>query len=256
MYRVKAAVSSGGEERRKAQLSSLQVDDKDVEDILLTASHVALYELKTESSGPAWKKTEVEGSLYVLKRRSRPKTMLLIKNHADSDEGDFSQNLEGKVEFELKESTIFYKVGDRPTVRGLWFAHKESLNQFVALLEKNTPAQSDEAGKALMEMLGRSQAAPKIKPATTNTMSVAAVAAPAQPDDDAISLLKEKLRVGAAPLSVRPSVPSAPSAPSAALPDTVTIRKSDLRIVLADLLSSDEIINRVFASLAARNQAA
>ena len=246
MYRVKP-----NDERRKAQLAALQADDKDIEDILLTASHVALYELKTESTGPAWRKTDVEGCLYVLKRRSRPKTMILIKNQSDSDEGDFSQSLEGKVEFEVKESTIFYKVGDRPTVRGLWFASKDSLNQFAALVEKN--AHTEDAGKALMDMLARpSQPKPVVR------------------DDDAISLLKEKLKIGAPPAppappavhasqpapAVQPPLPPAPGlpAPHKNLPDTVTIRKSDLRVILADLLSSDEIVNRIFASLAARSQ--
>ena len=248
MYRVKP-----NDERRKAQLAALQADDKDIEDILLTASHVALYELKTETTGPAWRKTEVEGCLYVLKRRSRPKSMILIKNQSDSDEGDFSQTLEGKVEFEVKESTIFYKVGERPTVRGLWFASKDSLNQFVSLVEKN--AHTEDAGKALMDMLAR--------PAQSKTVVK---------EDDAISLLKEKLKIGSPAPAVHASQPAVhatqpavhasqpavqpPPAPglSKNLPDTVTIRRSDLRVILADLLSSDEIVNRIFASLAARSQ--
>jgi len=232
MYRVKPTPGAS-DERKKAQLAALQADDRDVEDILLTASHVALYELKTETAGPAWRKTEVEGSMYVLRRKTRPLTMLLIKNQSDSEEGDFSQSLEGKIEFEVKESTIFYKVGDKPTVRGLWFANKESLNQIVLLIEKSVPRHED-AGKALMQMLGRPTPP---KPA----------------EDDAMSLLKEKLKIPGPPAA--PPAPAAPAPPPRApeILDTVTIRKSDLRVVLADLLSSDEIVNKIFAALAARH---
>ena len=184
MYRVKPTNLAGGEERRKAQLASLQADDKDIEQIILTASHVALYELKTTgSTGPSWRKTEIEGSLYVTKRRSRPLISLMIKNQADSDEGDFSQSMDGTVVFEVKESTIFYRVGDQPTVRGLWFASKDSLSEFVSFVEKPFAKTSENSAKALMDMLARK---------TKKPVEAKPEAEPEAPND-AFLLLKEKL---------------------------------------------------------------
>jgi len=51
-------------------LAVLQRIDASIEDVLDSAGHVTLYEFKVESQ--AWEKKEIEGSLFVVRRKREP----------------------------------------------------------------------------------------------------------------------------------------------------------------------------------------
>ena len=247
--------NNGREDRRRAQLSALRAEDPDIEEIPVSASHVALYELRADAQGvPAWRKTEIEGSLYLLKRNNKPRLKILIKNQADSSEGDFSQEIDRKVECEVRDQTLYYKVGDDGLVRGLWFHSSETLNQFVSVIQDASSKIVEggtDAGKHLLQLLGKSKTSPKTEDASSILRDHVMKDARIQEETSASALLGALMQQN----SVGRSPPAEPilRRPAQPIIDSITLRKSDLRLVLADMVSSDDFVNELFARLAARS---
>jgi hypothetical protein len=275
MYKIK---KTGEEDRRKAMLAILRERDAKISEVLLVAAHVALYELETSNQKHAWHKTEIEGSLYVVERSdNKPKLRLIVRNNQAVDEGDFEQDIDAKVELEIKDNTVFYKVGSSP-VRGLWFHQADALEKFAEILKKFTPPPPrQDAGKALLAALGvggssatsapvapvAPVAAPAKIAAPANLPPPRQSAAPQQPPSrpsamatstegasDAASLLREALGRGsaAAPAAIlaRAPVPTAPSS------DRILVSKADLRLVLGEMVLGDDFVNELVARLANR----
>jgi mRNA-decapping enzyme 1B len=65
-------------ESEKLTLNSLRRNDKTIEEIIETANHVSLYEFQLDTK--AWKRRDVEGSLFVVKRSSQPRFQYIILN--------------------------------------------------------------------------------------------------------------------------------------------------------------------------------
>jgi hypothetical protein len=73
-----------------------------------------------------WRKLGIEGFFYLLKRCANsyskyliiyhraesPIYQILLLNQTDSGEGDFTQSLDDKIRFEVKEGTFFYQYGN------------------------------------------------------------------------------------------------------------------------------------------------
>jgi len=65
-------------ESEKLVLASLRRNDESIEEVLVTANHVCLYEFQLNVS--QWKRRTVEGSLFIVKRSSHPRFQLIILN--------------------------------------------------------------------------------------------------------------------------------------------------------------------------------
>ena len=65
-------------ESEKLVLASLRRNDDSIEEVLVTANHVCLYEFQLNVS--QWKRRTVEGSLFIVKRSSHPRFQLIILN--------------------------------------------------------------------------------------------------------------------------------------------------------------------------------
>ena len=48
---------------------------------------------------------------YAYRRSESPIYQILLLNQTDSGEGDFTQSLDDKIRFEVKEGTFFYQYG-------------------------------------------------------------------------------------------------------------------------------------------------
>ena len=59
-------------------LATLQRNDDSIEEVLETANHVCLYEFQVNAN--QWKRRDVEGTLFVVKRSSQPRFQLIILN--------------------------------------------------------------------------------------------------------------------------------------------------------------------------------
>jgi len=65
-------------ESARLSLATLQRNDDSIEEVLETANHVCLYEFQVNAN--QWKRRDVEGTLFVVKRSSQPRFQLIILN--------------------------------------------------------------------------------------------------------------------------------------------------------------------------------
>jgi Dcp1-like decapping family len=254
MYRI----PKQPDDRKKAQLSFFKETDPSVTDILVTASHCAVYTLQTMGdSKHAWHKSDIEGSLYVLKRSNKPFLSFIIRNQNGGE--DFIESIVDKVNLEIKDQTVFYKIGDKGKVHGLWFSNQDSLQKFVKCMQS---APIEDPGKTLMSLIKKEQpsasapiAPPAIAPSVPSAPAIspkpAMTVIPPPPglvvNDDSLSILRSRLEI---PQQMSQQITQQVSA---VLPEQILVTRADLRIVLADLVSSDAFINEIYNRLINRN---
>ncbi|CAH9070795.1 unnamed protein product [Cuscuta europaea] len=100
-------------------LTVLQRMDPFVEEILLTAAHVAFYEFNTVAS--QWSRKDVEGSLFVVKRTSQPRFQFIVMNRRHAD--NLVEDLLGDFEFEVQTPYLLYR-NAAEEVNGIWFYYE------------------------------------------------------------------------------------------------------------------------------------
>eukprot|EP00240_Pyramimonas_obovata_P015170 CAMPEP_0118935658 /NCGR_PEP_ID=MMETSP1169-20130426/15763_1 /TAXON_ID=36882 /ORGANISM="Pyramimonas obovata, Strain CCMP722" /LENGTH=186 /DNA_ID=CAMNT_0006878717 /DNA_START=105 /DNA_END=662 /DNA_ORIENTATION=- len=111
-------------------LSVLQRFDPDVEDILVKAGHVAQYILNTEQM--QWAKGEVEGSMFVVKRRSQPRFKFIILNQRSTE--NLVQDILGDFQCEVSKPYLFYRHNGE--VSGIWFYNEDECDGVVKLVQR------------------------------------------------------------------------------------------------------------------------
>jgi len=111
-------------------LSVLQRFDPDVEDVLVTAGHVALYALNTECM--QWARKNVEGSMFVVKRRSQPRFQFIVLNQRSTE--NLVQDILGEFQCEVSKPYLFYR--NNGEVSGIWFFNETECDEVVALIQR------------------------------------------------------------------------------------------------------------------------
>mmetsp|Transcript_78504 Transcript_78504/g.208383 ORF Transcript_78504/g.208383 Transcript_78504/m.208383 type:complete len:202 (-) Transcript_78504:99-704(-) len=119
-----------------AHVKLLQQQDPDVEHIVVWSQFVVAYHLQQEPPNPGWRKANIEGPVFLVRRCSTPRYQLLVKNQMNNN-NDLVDNLHPDWELDCQTNYVFYKVEDTTKkIRGLWF-HQDSERQKVeAALEK------------------------------------------------------------------------------------------------------------------------
>ncbi|XP_074567343.1 mRNA-decapping enzyme-like protein isoform X2 [Curcuma longa] len=97
-------------------LTVLQRVDSFVEDILMTAAHVTVYEFNIELN--QWNRKDVEGSLFVVKRNAQPRFQFIVMNRRNTD--NLVENLLGDFEYEVQVPYLLYRNAAQE-VNGIWF---------------------------------------------------------------------------------------------------------------------------------------
>lgn len=97
-------------------LTVLQRFDPCIQDILLTAAHVALYEFSMGQN--QWSRKDVQGSLFVVKRNKDPWHQFIVMNQRNTE--NLVENLSGNFEFDVQVPYLLYKNVDQE-VNGIWF---------------------------------------------------------------------------------------------------------------------------------------
>ncbi|KAK6936245.1 mRNA-decapping enzyme subunit 1 [Dillenia turbinata] len=114
-------------------LTVLQRIDPFVEEILITAAHVTLYEFNIELS--QWSRKDVEGSLFVVKRNTQPRFQFIVMNRRNTD--NLVENLLGDFEYEVQVPYLLYRNAAQE-VNGIWFYNarecEEVANLFCRIL--------------------------------------------------------------------------------------------------------------------------
>ncbi|KAG6478236.1 hypothetical protein ZIOFF_061671 [Zingiber officinale] len=96
-------------------LTVLQRVDSFVEEILMTAAHVTVYEFNIELN--QWSRKDVEGSLFVVKRNAQPRFQFIVMNRRNTD--NLVENLLGDFEYEVQVPYLFYRNAAQE-VNGIW----------------------------------------------------------------------------------------------------------------------------------------
>jgi hypothetical protein len=116
--------------------------------LLATAGHVALYDY--DKPNKKWTRKDVEGSLFVVKRRGTPRFRFIILNKKSAD--NFIEDVGGGFACESNPPYLLYKSSSHNQVIGIWFYDKEDFAKIAALLQKISatfaaPAEEDVAGE-------------------------------------------------------------------------------------------------------------
>lgn len=97
-------------------LTVLQRIDPSVEDILITASHVTLYDFNIDLN--QWSRKDVEGSLFVVKRNTQPRFQFIVMNRRNTE--NLVEDLLGDFEYEVQPPYLLYRNATQE-VNGIWF---------------------------------------------------------------------------------------------------------------------------------------
>uniref|UniRef100_A0A7N0V0J5 mRNA-decapping enzyme-like protein n=1 Tax=Kalanchoe fedtschenkoi TaxID=63787 RepID=A0A7N0V0J5_KALFE len=112
-------------------LTVLQRIDPFVEEILITAAHVAFYEFNIDLS--QWSRKDVEGSLFVVKRNAQPRFQFIVMNRRNTD--NLVENLLGDFEFEVQVPYLLYR-NSAQEVSGIWFYNAQECEEVANLFNR------------------------------------------------------------------------------------------------------------------------
>ena len=108
--------------------------------VIASAGHVALYDYDTATE--AWRRKDIEGSLFVLRRSSEPRYQMLILNKKSAT--NYSEDVLGGFEFENAPPYLLYR-NERDEVFGVWFYDQSECARLEGILQKIVKENSGEA---------------------------------------------------------------------------------------------------------------
>lgn len=112
-------------------LAVLQRLDDQIQEILYSATHVAVYEFDTK--GKYWKRSNIEGTLFLVKRRSQPRCQIMVLNGKGTD--NFYEEVDGSLETEMLDTFLLYTKGNNQ-LYGIWFYEDKNCDEFAEYLNK------------------------------------------------------------------------------------------------------------------------
>ncbi|KAG2260122.1 mRNA-decapping enzyme-like protein [Brassica napus] len=123
---------------RLLNLTVLQRIDPFIEEILITAAHVTLYEFNIEIS--QWSRKDVEGSLFVVKRnKQQPRFQFIVMNRRNTD--NLVEDLLGDFEYEVQGPYLLYRNASQE-VNGIWFYNERECEEVARLFDRLLSAYS------------------------------------------------------------------------------------------------------------------
>merc|ERR1719445_1380867 len=121
--------------RLKGMLESLQQHDPDIDSIVVYSKFVVAYMLQQDGPNPGWRKANVEGPVYLVRRCQLPEYQMLVKNQFSTN--DLLDDLHPDWELDCQKNYVFYKVEDpAKQIRGLWFHDDGERQRIEGILEK------------------------------------------------------------------------------------------------------------------------
>lgn len=132
---------------------ALRQKDPDVECVVVTSDFVVAYVMSVEGTDPGWRKANVEGPVYLVRRRTAPRYQLIVKGKYEN-QPVLCDGLHRDWELDCQQNYIFYKVEDASKrIRGLWFSEDSERQRVESMLEqalqdmrKDAPRQTPPGG--------------------------------------------------------------------------------------------------------------
>uniref|UniRef100_A0A0C9QV86 TSA: Wollemia nobilis Ref_Wollemi_Transcript_7180_1598 transcribed RNA sequence n=1 Tax=Wollemia nobilis TaxID=56998 RepID=A0A0C9QV86_9CONI len=114
-----------------SNLTVLQRIDRHVEEILTTAAHVTLYDFNVELT--QWSRKDVEGSLFVVKRRTQPRFQFIVMNRRSTE--NLVEDLLSDFEYEIQLPYLLYRNGNQEVI-GIWFYNPRECEEVAKLFSR------------------------------------------------------------------------------------------------------------------------
>lgn len=118
-------------------LTVLQRIDPCIEQILITASRVSLYNFNTDLN--QWNRKDVEGSLFVVKRNAEPRFQFIVMNRLNAE--NYVEHLVRGFEYEVHVPYILYR-NALEEVNGIWFYVADDCEEAAKLFSRILGAKS------------------------------------------------------------------------------------------------------------------
>ncbi|XWS52821.1 hypothetical protein CRYUN_Cryun11dG0105100 [Craigia yunnanensis] len=118
-------------------LTVLRRIDPFIEEILITAVHVAFYDFNIDLN--QWSRKDVEGSLFVVKRNTQPRFQFIVMNRRNTD--NLVENLLGDFEYEVQDKYLLYRNVSQE-INGIWFYDARELEEVANLFSRILTAYS------------------------------------------------------------------------------------------------------------------
>eukprot|EP00746_Dinoflagellata_sp_MGD_P024683 gnl/MRDRNA2_/MRDRNA2_157966_c0_seq1.p1 gnl/MRDRNA2_/MRDRNA2_157966_c0~~gnl/MRDRNA2_/MRDRNA2_157966_c0_seq1.p1 ORF type:complete len:213 (-),score=42.09 gnl/MRDRNA2_/MRDRNA2_157966_c0_seq1:285-923(-) len=119
----------------QSMLEKLRGKDRDIDSIEAYSKFVVGYLLEQEGPNPGWRKADIEGPVYLVRRRTLPRFQLMVNPQSGVE--DSIDSLHKDWELDCQKNYVFYKVEDASKkVRGLWFHDDTERQKIEASLEK------------------------------------------------------------------------------------------------------------------------
>lgn len=109
----------------------LQRIDSQILEILYSATHVAVYEFDTK--GKYWKRSNIEGTLFLVKRHVQPRCQIIVMNGKGTE--NFCEAVDGSLETEMLDTFLLYTKGNNQ-LYGIWFYEDKNCDEFAEYLNK------------------------------------------------------------------------------------------------------------------------
>ncbi|GAB4813797.1 hypothetical protein N2152v2_000843 [Parachlorella kessleri] len=119
------------EAAQQMNLTVLRRLDPAVDELLATAGHVALYDFDIPTK--RWSRKDVEGSLFLVKRRAQPRFQFIILNKKSAD--NFVEDVMGNFQCEVNKPYLLYRNKNSEVV-GIWFYDDDECDRISALLQR------------------------------------------------------------------------------------------------------------------------
>ncbi|OWZ19474.1 hypothetical protein PHMEG_0006289 [Phytophthora megakarya] len=127
-------------DRAQSNAMNLQVlkrQDADVAEIVDTASHVVMYEFDQDAQ--SWKRKDVEGCLFVVKRSSAPRFQIFVNNRLSTT--NMTLPLDEHLEVDNVDSFLILRSPDAAyatgyAIYGIWFFPEEDRAKILQLLQR------------------------------------------------------------------------------------------------------------------------
>ncbi|KAJ7564081.1 hypothetical protein O6H91_02G000600 [Diphasiastrum complanatum] len=130
-HNVKPMPQLNQQSTKELNMTVLQRMDRDVVDILTTAGHVTLYEFNTESN--QWSRKDVEGSLFVVKRRTQPRFQFIVMNRRSTE--NLVEDLLSDFEYDTQVPYLLYRNAAQE-VNGIWFYNPGECEEVAKLFSR------------------------------------------------------------------------------------------------------------------------
>lgn len=105
--------------------------DEDIIEILYSATHVAVYEFDTARK--SWRRSDIEGTLFLVKRCSAPRFRMIVVNSKRID--NFTEEVNGSLECEVLQTFLLYTKGNNQ-LYGIWFFDEKNCEEFGNYLKR------------------------------------------------------------------------------------------------------------------------